>query len=231
MSGGLIKASSATAELLLSAQVSANEMLADPRGHAAEPDPLAGEIDRLESLLDARDEIIAKHAAALAAARAEGETVGREAAEAAFEEERAEALERLESGLGEAQAELRQALVQTGDLALLVARQALERLFGDPNARAETVVALIAHQLAQMEREAVLAVEVSRVDFPDTREIASLAERLGLPPGSLKAPLELGAGACRMRLRLGTLELGIDRQWATVRALLDEYLDQPDATQ
>ena len=221
---GLIKAGSVTAGLILA-----------PFGHGAEakavraapkqPEqhPLEREIGRLREALAGREAQIAKHDDELAQARVAAELTGREAAQAEFEADRAAAVERLEQGIAKARNDRKEGFEQAQALALLVARGTLDKLFGDQGNRNEIIAALLSEQLERVGRELVVAVDVSRLDFPDTGELKELSERLGLGAGILGARVDLDEGACRMRLRLGTIDLGIDQQWGAVRALIDEF--------
>ena len=219
----VIKAGMAPAGLIL-APLSGSDRLREPVAPEPVPaNPLLREIEQLRAALAEREAEIAGHAVALAAARAEGEAAGREAAELDFAADHAAALERLEDGIAAAQAELAKAMPMAEALALLALREALDKLFGDPARYHDLIAGLLNRQLDRIGRELTIAVEVSRLDFPDTRDLASLAEATGLGTERLKAQIDLPQGACRMKLRLGTLDLGIDRQWSAVRALLDEF--------
>ena len=221
---GLIKAGSAAAGLILAPfgnGAEAKAVRAPPK--QPEQHPLERKIARLREELADLEGQIAKHDDELAQARVAAELAGREAAEAEFEADRAAATERLEHGIAEARKDLKMAFEQAQALALLVARGTLDKLFGDPGERTQVIAALLSEQLERVGRELVVAVDVSRLDFPDTSELKELSTRLGLRPGILEARVDLDEGACRMRMRLGTIELGIDQQWGAVRALIDEF--------
>ena len=221
---GLIKAGSVTAGLIL-APFGHGERARTVRAAAVEPEqhPLEREIERLREKLAGCDARIAVHDDELAQARVAAELAGREAAQAEFEADRAAAVERLEQGIAKARNDLKEGFEQAQALALLVARGTLDKLFGDQGERTEIIAALLSEQLERVGRELVVAVDVSRLDFPDTGEIIKLSERLGLGAGILGAKVDLDGGACRMRMRLGTIDLGIDQQWGAVRALIDEF--------
>ncbi len=221
---GLIKAGSAAAGLILAPfgnGAEAKAVRAAPK--QPEQHPLEREVGRLREELAGREAQIAKHDDELAQACVAAELAGRETAESEFEADRAAATERLEQGIAQARNDLKQAFEQAQALALLVARGTLDKLFGDPGERTEIISALLSEQLERVGRELVVAIDVSRLDFPDTGELKELSERLGLRPGVLEARVDLDEGTCRMRMRLGTIDLGIDRQWGAVRALIDEF--------
>lgn len=186
------------------------------------PDPLREEVERLRHLLAEREAALEGFAEAVEQARAEGEKAGRIAAELEADDSRERALELLRKGIGHAH----EILADCGDrlevLALLIARTAIEKLFGDDRARKEAVGALALRQVQSVEGQMVVKVEVSRMDFPDVAELAELAAEIGITPDLLSASTELAAGACRMQLRLGTLEVGLDQQWGAIRQLLDD---------
>ncbi|MBU6267859.1 MAG: hypothetical protein KGN34_09985 [Sphingomonadales bacterium] len=204
------------------------------RSAAATPvrrDPREAERARLEALLAEREAELEDLRGALAKARAEGEEAGRLAAELEFEDDRTAGLERLEQGIAAARDAMGQWHEHAETLALLIARSALAKLFAGDEARTAAVTDLVRRQLAVIERDTVLAVTVARRDFPDTREVAALAAKLGIEPGLLAVSDDLDAGGCRMKLQLGTLDLGLDRQWGAVRDLLDGLAGlAPDST-
>lgn len=223
----VIKAGMAPAGLILAPLRGEALPRADTPLNPSPPHPLELEVERLRAELAARDAAIADHAEALILARAEGEASGREAAELDFTADHAEALERLDDGIAAALADLARELPMAQALALLALREVLARLFGDPGEREALLAGLLSHQLDRIGRELAVVIEVSRLDFPDTRDLDRLAEQTGLGADRLKALIDLPQGACRMRLRLGTIDLGIDRQWGAVRALLDEFTLPP----
>ena len=188
---------------------------------ARQTDPIAEEIGRLRALVEEKEAENAALSEAVDKARAEGEEAGRIAMELEFEDGRERALELLEAGIGMARESLDEFLVRAEILALEVARTALNKLFGQDDGREAAVVDLVRHQLSHIERQSLVAIEVSRLDFPDTREVAALAERMGVDAAMLAASDELNAGGCRMRMKLGTIDVGLDQQWVAIRELLD----------
>lgn len=186
------------------------------------PDPRKAELDRLHALLAEHTAALKEAKAEVAKARTEGEAAGRAAAEMAVEDSREQALELLRGGIERALGTLADGREQMEVLALLVARTALEKLFGDDRGRKEAVGALVMRQLQSVERQTLLRIEVSRQDFPDTRELAAFATEIGADEKLVSANAEFPAGACRMQLRVGTLDVGVDQQWRAVRDVLDE---------
>ncbi|MFT4025400.1 MAG: hypothetical protein QM676_01165 [Novosphingobium sp.] len=190
-------------------------------------DPRDEEIARLGALLAERDAALATLGDQVSEARAEGEAAGRLAAELEAEEDRERSLELVRGGIEQAVAALADGRDRMEALALLVARTALEKLFGDDAGRKATVADLVKLQLEALERHMLLRIEVSRIDFPDTRELAELAGKSGLGPDQISANPDLAPGACRMQMRVGSLDLGLDQQWGAVRDLLDELAAMP----
>jgi type III secretion protein L len=189
---------------------------------------LATENSRLAALAEKYEADIAVHVDALAKAFADGELAGRSAAEAEFEDERAAALSLLETGIAEAKSDLGSALKNAENIAVLVAHAALGKLFGDASSYKGYVTELIRHQLGRIGQESFVAIEVARADFPNTSEVADLALSLAIPTERLRVLDELNNGDCRMRMQVGTLEVGVDRQWGAVCALLTEMVSDHD---
>ena len=67
---------------------------------------------------------------------------------------------------------------------------------------------------------AVVSVAVSAHDFADDAALAVLAAGAALPATQLAARADLPAGACRVALRLGEVELDPAGQWAVIVAAL-----------
>lgn len=223
----LIKAVAIGARLLDPAFATArSEGVTDP-GAWPEADPRDEEIERLSQVLRERDETIALHEKALREAREQGKQEGRAACEAEYVADRNAALAKLEAGIVAAQEALRDALGQSGALALLVGRQALEKLVHATEERQRLVADLIDRQLSRIADASELVIEVSRTDFPDTREVEQLAARLEIGSEQIKSSLGLDEGQCRMHWRLGTFEVGPRQQWGAIRDILDEYLADP----
>ncbi|MFA7603944.1 MAG: hypothetical protein WCY29_13120 [Novosphingobium sp.] len=194
----------------------------DDRGREGPlPDPLLAENERLQNLIGQKEAEIAGLHKAVLAARKEGEDSGRLAMECELEESRERALELLRNGIGKALEALSDLGERAELLALLLARTAIEKLFGEESARQSIVADLIRHQVRQIDKRSILGVEVSRLDFPDTNEVAGLAAGLNIDPKAVAVSDDLGAGGCRMKLRLGMLDIGLDQQWGALRDLFD----------
>lgn len=195
--------------------------LAAQAADAARPDPQQEELERLRALLTARDATLEQAKKDVAKARAEGEAAGRKSAELAAKDSRDQALALLRRGIEQAQAALTAGREQMEVLALLIARTALDKLFGDDPRRKDAVAALVIRQLRAIDQQMLLAIEVSRVDFPSDDELAALAAEVGIEPEMVSANADFPAGGCSMQLRIGMLEVGTDQQWGAIRDLLD----------
>ena len=113
--------------------------------------------------------------------------------------------------------------------AVLVAREALEKVLGDVGASPDLVARIVKAQVDGLEREAALAVEVSAQDFPDAEARQALRERLGGGRLEIRALPSLRAGDCRIQLSLWSLEVGAPLQWSRLSALLAELAKGADA--
>ena len=196
---------------------------------APPPDQRQEELDKLHALLAERDTTLEDLKSQIAKARTEGEETGRIAAELAAEDSRAKALELLRQGIEGAREALADGRERMEAVALLIARNALDKLFGDDRVRKAAIGDLVMRQLAAIELQMLLQIEVSWLDFPDTGELAALAQELGLAAQHISAASDLPAGGCRMQLRVGTLDVGVDQQWGAIRNLLDELAAAAEA--
>lgn len=177
---------------------------ADP--HEAERTAMAAEISRLrKSLADA----VTKGEDDAAEALAQGHAAG--LAEA--EDREADRLAAIGAGVEAAGQALADRLDLLDHLAPQLARAALAKLFGATQSWAPMVEATLVHQLAELRHAAVVAVRVSPLDFADATAL-DFGSDVTLDP-------QLAAGACRIELKLGQVDLDVRGQWAKLAALLD----------
>jgi flagellar biosynthesis/type III secretory pathway protein FliH len=183
---------------------------------------LRAEAARLVRELDARDADIEKLSGAAVNLVAEAEEKGRQAGlrEAATREK--ERVQALSDAAGKALARFGDSLAGMERLGALVARAALDKLFGEEGRRAELAVALLRRQMDEIEARSVVRVEVSRADFPEAAAAASLGALLDRSGLEVIASERLSSGDCRIVLLLGTVEAGLSQQWGVLRQLLDE---------
>jgi flagellar biosynthesis/type III secretory pathway protein FliH len=189
---------------------------------------LLGDLAMLTERVQVRDGEIARLEAEVAAARREGEALGHAEGLKAGAEVGVQALARLGEGIDQASRQLAEALSALDRLAVAVARNGLAKVLGDPELHAQLLGAALRHQLANLQAQAVLVVEVSRRDFADPDALAALARAADRPGLELQASSDLDPGECRINLRLGALEVGVGQQWGRLRAELDD-LTQPEA--
>jgi type III secretion protein L len=146
--------------------------------------------------------------------RREGEAEGRRAGFAEGSQHAAQAIAALTKGVDQALEALASDVENLERLALCVAEAALDRVLG-PDADQKALVAqIVARQIELLGGEAVLLIEVSGGDFT----AADLAQIRGRHPSiEFRAYDELARGGCRIKLRLGSLEVGPNQQWAALK--------------
>lgn len=176
------------------------------------PDPrlatMEAEIERLETVIETQQRAAA------------------EAIEAAYKEGRAEAVAEdakrtklVERALGDAREAWDARLGELDILAVKLARAALAKIFGDRADLAGLVAETVAHHLQGLAADAVVGVRVSAEDFPG-EALDALGARLDVARSRLAIDPDLGAGGCRIDLKLGAIDVEPARQWAVIdRAL------------
>lgn len=114
-------------------------------------------------------------------------------------------------------------LAKLDGLAASLSATAISKMFGDASADLAALVGrTLRHHLDRLGRETVVEVRVSGADFPDDAAIATLATAVAPGQARIVAVPDLPAGACRLSLLLGQVELDPAIQWATLeRALHD----------
>jgi flagellar biosynthesis/type III secretory pathway protein FliH len=207
-------------------------------GAAAKPEtePVAVEagkrsqLDMLEDQIAALKAEIAGHEAALKKAHEEGYEAGQEAAEAEFEDSREQALEKLTEGVETANADLQLALQSFESHALQLAAQALDTLIGEDGMHRQILAAMIAKQVSALGKTGILAVTVSRSDFPDSRELLQAAPELSGIETKITVDDDLPAGRCDITLLMGNAEIDLNRSWAEISEILSGDLDDASDT-
>ncbi len=124
-------------------------------------------------------------------------------------------------GLAEACAAATARLEALEPLAALIAREGLEKILGDPGVYPDLVERIVRRQLAGLKKRGVLAVEVSPLDFSDREALSRLGAGLS-PTIAVEVNDELAGGECHLRLKLGDVDVGVQRQWDALRRLLGE---------
>lgn len=194
---------------------------------AIDPERVAwqAEQQRLEGRLAQQAAELAGLRAQLRSAFEEGEAKGREAGVRETADGEARRLARLESGIEQALDTFRQAMDGLERLAPVLAHEALAGIFGSSDERLPLVVAAVRHRFAAIEAGAVLQVEVSAADFADDQALGALETALGPQGPAIHASVALKSGECRIKLRLGTLDIGLDQQWGRLSALLQDMAE------
>lgn len=174
-------------------------------------------LETVQAELIARDRDIARLSAAVDSARSEGRAQGlvegRKSAE-----DRSEALIRtVTDSAAEGVAILRDRLAGLEDAVGGLAALALGRIVGQQADRQALVVDTVRRAMGELFAGSVLTVEVSRDDFSDAATLQAV-----LPPECEVRLLDgLPSGGCRLRLRMGEVDLGLQGQAARLRAILD----------
>lgn len=132
-----------------------------------------------------------------------------------------ERLDAVVAGVRALQETWRERLDAMEQLAVDVARAAVARMFGDHRDLSDLVTRTAAAYFRRMGEEAIVALRVSPLDFPDSARLSDAARSIGLAADLLSADPMLGAGACRADLRLGQAVLDPVLQWAEIERLLD----------
>lgn len=176
------------------------------------PDPRIAELEaEVERLHDALTEQRSEATKAIEAAR----KAGRGEAQSS-EDDRVAAVE---LGIADAFEAWDKRLEATDRLAVMLARTALTRVFGDQADTGAQVERTIAHHLGRLDEQAVVGFRVSHKDFGEDA-IDALAQRIGQPRARVSADPNLASGACRIDLRLGAIDVDPLKQWAIIdRAL------------
>lgn len=188
------------------------------REHAA----LVEQVASLEAALAQARATIGEHAAALRDAGEHGRQEGFAEGQKAAQNGQAAALERLSLGLERAERDRLAQMAAVETFAILVARSGLERVFGPASDKAALVEAIIRQQLRDLSADLLMRVEVARCDFPDASSLAKLG--LAFPGLDVAAIEAFKSGDCRMALRLGGLEIGVDQQWSRLRRLIEDWI-------
>ncbi len=193
------------------------------------PDPalealqgLREQVQVLSDELTAKEKELADLRRAVIEASEQGWAQGRAEGLQEAETREGERLRAVEKGLAEASSRLAESLAALEPLALLVARESLDKILGDPGAYPELIIRAVRRQLAGLKEQSVLAVEVSGADFRDSAAISRLATDIERPSTIVEIKEDLASGDCRLRLKLGTVEVGVGRQWDQLGRLLQE---------
>lgn len=182
----------------------------------------------LESELRQRDQAIDALRKDVAEAYARGKSEGHASGLAEADSKETERFAALRDSLQRAEAGLAASFKSVERLALLVARDCLDKLLCNPDHRQEILGELIKVQAAKLETSALVDVAVSAEDFPAKPELTALAKKIGLAATHVTASRETASGACTMKLRLGIQEVGLHQQWGVLSQALSELVNGVD---
>jgi flagellar biosynthesis/type III secretory pathway protein FliH len=157
----------------------------------------------------------------------EGEDVGRKLGRDEAEDMRTSALARLDAAVAQALVAFSQEMKALESLAPLLAREALKLILEEDADRSRLMEGVIRRQLQRLGEQVVLKIEVSRDDFAEPLDLAG---KLGRDTVEVHASDVLSSGDCRIRLRLGSLDIGLRQQWGRLSALLED-MAQAEAVQ
>lgn len=138
-----------------------------------------------------------------------------------------EALERLQRGVDEAVATFDEQLAGLERLSALLARECLDRIFGDDEQRVHLLHEIISHQIGQIEQGNLVAIEVCPKDFSNLERLAELVP-LGGPNVKFIPRSDFKRSEISIKLTLGTLSVGLDQQWGRLRGTLTELAENED---
>jgi flagellar assembly protein FliH len=148
-----------------------------------------------------------------------GRIEGEESAVARLERDWDEQRESFREALADCARQIDCRFAELESFALDLAESALSRLVGDDASHRELLAAAISHHVGALGTDTVLAIHVSPDDVPDAADIvsalpAALASRIRVTTG-------LEAGACRVELLSGSLDIGLRSQVARLAATLE----------
>jgi flagellar biosynthesis/type III secretory pathway protein FliH len=188
-----------------------------------ERDVLRAQAVQLRGQMAALQAAVESHADELAdaARKADAEGYARGLADAPKLE--AERLAILRSGVEGAQTSVAASLSAIEGLAAQLARTCLEKLFGSAEPRADLVCDLIHARLARMQDAALVSIRVSADDFSGDTATARIRGLPALARTAIVIDPLLPSGSCRMTVRLGEIDIGLDQQWSSLRTVLDEW--------
>lgn len=182
---------------------------------AAAVDPVLEQL-RLEvaalrqALADSKED----HSVQLSRARAEAKAD----AEAHFQRDETKALALLKETCGDARAALAEKLAEMDGLALLFCETALTPILGDADAYRDLVTHAIRRQCDALARDLIVRVVMSAADFPNAASGGALAQSIGLGGVDVVTTPDIVAGACRIELKLGAIDLSVSQYWSALQA-------------
>lgn len=177
--------------------------------------------ERIAALEDQVDRLSREALTARREGHAEGLIDGRKAAD----DQSARLLAVLTDASATASGDFRLSLNALEAAAGTLASLALARVVNDAGSRQSLVVDTVHRAVAELFEGSVVTIEVSPADFPDPASLETIRLPQGSPPIAVRAVRGMASGDCRVRLRLGGIDLGLDGQLARLRAVLESSGD------
>lgn len=174
----------------------------------------------LESEVRERETAIGKLEVEVELAHQKGHEEGRELGRREATDQQSERLLLLENSMRRAQEQLSSGLKSLERLSALLASDCLDMIFGNPDYRSEQVAQIIGAQMRRIEKAMLVDIKLSRDDFPDDQALIALSGRLGLSDMPVGTGADMASGGCVMTLRLGSMDVGVGRQWGVLREAL-----------
>ncbi|NJM51329.1 MAG: hypothetical protein HC843_11055 [Sphingomonadales bacterium] len=197
---------------------------------AKKPSPEELYIKALEQRLTELEEEITTKTKAIEESYERGFEEGKAEQEEAFNEDRSEALATLKLSLGKILESLDVHMSELNDVALKISSVALGKIIGDDNARQEILAAAIRQQFQTIGKDNIVAIKLSKLDFPNSAELDVLAEQLHISPAIIQTLVELDSGGCLINLNLGTVDAGLQTQLENLFAIFEQNKPiSPDA--
>jgi len=182
---------------------------------------LKARIASIENELRQRDSKLAELRNEIPQAYENGRRDGEAAGLRAAEDRQLERLKLLETALRDANSVLVESLAGLERLAPLLAAECLDIILRDRKYRAAMVQKILSAQVKTLERSSVVSIELSKEDFDDPGALEKLKQEMALKQTVLEAKETIESGGCRIALRLGQMEVGIDQQWGSLRRELE----------
>ena len=196
-------------------------LVAPPTAETLRIAELEGQVSEMRREADALRQEAAALESAIVEARSEALAQGRSDGRKEAEDRTDELLANLKEALGNAAEDFRQAVERLERLSGDLAGLALGRIVGDAGARPGLVADTLRLATTDLFRDSVVVAEVSRADFPDALTLEALRLPQTTPAVEVRINDEMASGACRLRLKLGEADLGLDGQVARLRILLE----------
>lgn len=160
-----------------------------------------------------------------AAAYERGKAAGYEAGLQTADKREADRYDLLETGMERALAAYGDHRASAERLAVLVARECLDLMFGEHQHRSEFLYAAIRHQLDQLDAGSIVDIGVSAADFDDVEKVLGEGRRGEHPRVVIRRDPALAPSEVRIAMTLGELSIGVDQQWGRLRRTLGDLVE------